>query len=88
MTPPAKVAGPDPEYTQKALDHEVQGVMKVKCIVTIEGMVRNCRVVQSLPFMDRAVLDALERRRYKPAMLQGKAIDVNYTFTIKLTLPR
>jgi protein TonB len=88
MTPPAKLSGPDPEYTQKALDHEVQGLMRVKCIVTTDGVVRNCHVVQSLPFMDRAVLDALERRRYKPAMFQGKPIDVNYTFNIRLNLPR
>jgi hypothetical protein len=37
--------------------------------------------------MDRAVIDALERRRYSPAQFQGKAIDVDYTFRLILKLP-
>src|SRR5713226_65812 len=88
MTPPKKVSGPDPEYNQKALDHEVEGQMVVKCVVTVQGVVHNCRVLKSVAFMDRAVIEALERRRYTPAMLQGKPIDVDYTFRITLTLPR
>jgi len=50
--------------------------------------VRNCRVLKSLPFMDRAVVEALEHRRYTPALLRGQPIEVDYTFKIKLTLPR
>jgi len=39
--------------------------------------------------MDRAVVDALEQRRYAPARLpDGKSIDVEYTFRIRLQLPR
>ena len=38
--------------------------------------------------MDRAVIDALEHRRYSPALLRGQPIEVDYTFKIKLTLPQ
>ena len=62
--------------------------MVVKCVVTIEGVVRECRVIQNLPFMDRVVIEALERRRYKPALLQGRPIEVDYTFKIRLNLPQ
>jgi len=88
MTPPAMLSGPAIEYTQRALEREVQGLMVVKCVVTIEGVVRECRVIQSLPFMDRVVIEALERRRYKPALLQGRPIEVDYTFKIRLNLPQ
>jgi hypothetical protein len=37
--------------------------------------------------MDRAVLDALERRRYSPATLAGRSVEVDYTFRIELRLP-
>jgi protein TonB len=87
MTPPEKVGGPDPQYTEKALEREVQGVMIVRCAVTAEGKVFGCRVLKSLPFMDRAVIDALERRRYKPATLGGRPVEVNYNFKITLRLP-
>jgi protein TonB len=88
MTPPSVIAGPQPEYTAQALEHEVEGTMIVKCIVGIQGSVRNCRIIKSLPFMDRSVLDALQRRKYSPALLHGQPIEVDYTFKIKLTLPQ
>jgi len=57
------------------------------CVVTAEGQVRACKVIKGLPFMNVAVIDALEQRKYKPAMAQGKAVDVYYTFNIRLKLP-
>jgi len=87
MTPPVLVSGPKLEYTQQALEREVEGVMVVECVVAVDGAVHGCRVLRSLPFMDRAVVENLERRRYKPATLGGKPLDVQYTFTIRLRLP-
>jgi protein TonB len=87
MTAPAMISGPAPEYTADAVDRGVEGNMQVRCIVTAEGQVRACKVVKGLPFMNVAVVDALEQRKYKPAMAQGKAVDVYYTFNIRLKLP-
>ncbi len=87
MSAPEKLGGPDPQYTEKAIEREVQGTMVVRCVVTTEGKVFGCRVLKSLPFMDRAVIDALERRRYKPATLGGRPVEVNYNFKITLRLP-
>jgi protein TonB len=89
MSPPERISGPDPEYTYLARAHDVQGVMLVKCLVTILGVVRDCRVLEGLPYMDGAVLEALLRRRYTPARLaDGRAIEVEYTFRIRLQLVR
>jgi periplasmic protein TonB len=89
MTAPRQISGPDPEYTLQALQNDVQGLMVVKCIVTVEGAVHGCRVLQGLPFMDRAVIQALERRRYVPARLpDGRPVEVDYTFRIRLQLPQ
>ena len=62
--------------------------MVVRCVVTAGGAVHSCRVLKSVPFMERSVIDALERRRYQPATLQGQPVDVYYTFRITLKLPR
>lgn len=87
MSPPERLSGPNPEYTYLARTHDVQGVMVVKCIVTTLGVVRNCRVLEGLPYMDQAVIDALQRRRYSPARLaNGSAVEVDYTFHIRLKL--
>jgi protein TonB len=89
MTAPQLISGPPLEYTQQALEREVEGTMLVKCLVRIDGTVQNCRVVKSVPFMDRAVVSVLERRRYKPATQGGQPLDmIEYTFTIKLKLPQ
>ncbi len=88
MTPPVLVSGPPLEYTQQALEREGEGTMVVECVVLVDGSVHACQVLKSLPFMDRAVVSNLERRRYKPATFGGKPLDVQYTFTIKLKLPQ
>jgi protein TonB len=87
MKDPGFVSGPNPQYTEKALEKEVQGVIVVKCVVTIDGRIHDCRVIRSLPFMDRAVITALEKRRYSPATQGGRPIEVDYTFKITLRLP-
>ncbi|MCA1825741.1 MAG: TonB family protein [Myxococcales bacterium] len=88
MTAPAMISGPAPEYTPEALDRGIEGTMSVRCVVTVSGQVRNCKVLKGLPYMDSAVLRALQSRRYKPALADGKPVDVYYTFTIRLKLPQ
>ena len=87
MTLPSMVSGPVPEYTPDALERGVEGSMRVRCVVTADGQVRSCKVLKGLPFMNGAVVGALERRKYRPAFAQGKPVDIYYTFNIRLKLP-
>ena len=87
LTPPELISGPSPEYTPMALERRVEGTMAIRCVITVDGTVHGCRVIKSLPFMDRAAIAALEQRKYKPALQAGKPVDVYYTFTITFTLP-
>jgi len=88
MIGPAMISGPQPEYTQEAIERGVQGQMTVRCVIGHDGSVRNCRVLKGLPFMNASVIEALERRRYQPATTHGKPVDVYYTFNLRLVLPR
>jgi len=87
LTPPVLVSGPSLEYTPQALERRVEGTMVIRCVITADGTVHGCRVIKSLPFMDRAVVAALEQRKYKPALRAGQPVDVYYTFTLKFALP-
>jgi TonB family protein len=87
MTRPQRLSGPIPQYTKEALENRSEGLMIVRCIITVEGEVNKCRVLQPLPFMEEAVLDALYQSRYKPVTLDGKPVQVDYTFNIRLSLP-
>ncbi len=88
MSPPSMISGPDIEYSEEALDRGIEGTMQVRCVVTVAGAVRRCRVLKGLAYMDQAVLGALEARKYRPATAQGKPVDVFYTFSIRLKLPQ
>jgi len=88
MTRPVFVSGPDLTYTERALEQEVEGLMVVRCVVSVEGTVRDCRVLKGLPYMDSAVVEALELRRYRPALQGGKPIEVSYVFKVNLKVPR
>jgi len=81
------LSGPKPDYTPQALEHEVHGVMVVKCLITIDGTVHNCRVQAGLPFLDRSTVAALEQQRYKPYILNGQPVEVDLTFRIRFDLP-
>lgn len=87
MTMPSMVSGPDPEYTPDAVERGIEGSMQVRCVITADGQVRSCKVLKGLPFMNGAIVGALERRKYQPALAQGKPVDVYYTFNIRLKLP-
>jgi TonB family protein len=88
MSRPEQLGGKDIAYTQEALEARVQGAMTVKCTITKEGRVQNCRVLQSLPHMEQSVVDALQSRTYKPILYQGQPVAVDYVFRVRLTLPR
>ncbi len=88
LTPPRRLAGPDPEYTARAYEHEIEGRMAVECILGADGHVRKCRALKTLPFLERTAIDALEARTYAPAELDGRPIDVAYTFHLTFKMPR
>src|SRR5438105_3928450 len=87
MTMPSMVSGPSPEYTPDAVERGIEGSMQVRCVITADGQVRSCKVLKGLPFMNGAVVGALERRKYRAALAQGNPVDVYYTFNIRLKLP-
>ncbi len=88
MSRPVELSGKDIVYTREALAARVEGTMMVKCLITKQGKVENCRVLKGLPHMNEAVVQALQSRTYKPITLQGTPVAVDYVFNIRLVAPR
>ena len=61
--------------------------MRVKCVITTEGTLNNCRLLKALPHMEDAVLGAISAWKYKPVYFQGRAVAVDYLIQIKLVIP-
>ena len=84
MTRPVSISPDEIQYTREAREAKVAGTMIVRCLITTEGSLQNCRIMKSVPMMDEAVLSALARHRGAPVMYQGHPVSVEYTYTIRL----
>ncbi|WP_141618559.1 TonB family protein [Myxococcus sp. AB036A] len=80
--------GKDIIYTREAMAAKSSGVMIVRCTITQKGRVEKCRTIKSVAHMERAVLDALTSRTYKPIVYKGYPVNVDYTFSMRLVAPR
>jgi periplasmic protein TonB len=76
------------EYTREALEAHIEGTMLVRCVITVEGEVKNCRVVKPLPHMEKQVMDTIHSWRFTPVTYGGKPVSVDYVIPIRLVLPR
>ena len=77
-----------PQYTREAREAMIEGLMLVKCTITVEGELKNCRVIKPLPHMDKAVLEALSKWKFQPVTYQGRTIAVDYVIPVRLIMPR
>ncbi|RKH20004.1 protein kinase [Corallococcus praedator] len=75
-------------YSREALATKSEGLVAVRCTITTKGRVENCRVLKMVEHMERAVLDSLLSRTYKPIEYQGRPVNVDYTFTMRLVAPK
>ena len=83
VTRPEKISGPTPVYTELARKARVEGTVIVEAIIDAEGNVADARVLKGLPMgLDRAAVDAVQKWKFKPAMLKGKPVKVYYTLTV------
>jgi protein TonB len=84
MTRPQRVSGREPQLTTEAQAERVRGTALVRCVVTREGRVTNCRLLNGLPYMEQELLEALSTWRVTPVTAQGKPLDVDYTFVVRI----
>jgi protein TonB len=86
MVRPTRIAGRDPVYTREAREAHVEGLAIAKCVLRDSGALTDCRLVKGVPFMDRAILDALTTWRFTPVLFQGRAVSVEYVINVRLKL--
>ncbi len=88
MTRPKQLEGRPVAYSREALEAHIEGLMLIKCVITTEGKLENCRIVKPLPHMEKAALDALSSSRWTPVMYQGKPVSVEYVIPLRLVMPK
>ena len=87
MTRPTQIAGTQPQYNAQAIAARVEGKVLVRCVITVEGTVRDCKVIKGVPMLDEITLAALRSSRFTPITYRGKPESVEYLFTFNFKLP-
>ena len=87
ITRPRLLRQVPPVYTAEAMEKHVEGRAILKCVVTTDGSLENCRVLKGLPGMDEAILAAVLQWRYSPALFEGRPVKIQYVVVINVVAP-
>jgi len=73
----------EPDLPKSARRRLGRSPVVVEAVISAKGDVVSARIVRSNPAADRAVLDALRRWKYRPALLDGRPVPVHLTVTVR-----
>jgi protein TonB len=83
---PRKIVDVRPPYPDIARSARVQGTVVLEAVLDPNGRVTQLRVLQSVPMLDQAALDAVRQWRYTPSLYGGHPVSVLMTITVRFTL--
>lgn len=80
---PVKLTEVLPEYPDIARSAGVDGTVTIAARVGADGAIADAKVVNSVPLLDRAALDAVRQWTYKPSRLNGKAVPADLVVNVQ-----
>ncbi len=93
---PQKLSGQTPRYTREAVWDGVTGRVTLKCLLTTEGILKDCGVVAPRTEKEREILQSsrqaeeflktLSTWRFTPAQFDGQPCEIEYIHRIQMTL--
>ena len=83
---PRRLVNAAPTYPQDAINEKVQGVVVLDVIVDAEGVPSDVQVVQSIPMLDAAAIEAVKKWRYEPTLMNGVAVPIAMTVSLNFSL--
>jgi TonB family protein len=77
---------PEPQYTESARDHGIEGTVVIRAVLDSSGKVKSIRVVSGLPYgLTEKAVDAAHQLKFVPAVKDGRPvsqyIQIEYNFT-------
>jgi TonB family protein len=83
---PRLLSAPSPVYPDAARAAHVQGDVAVDLLINELGKVAGLTILSGPPMLQDAAFDALRRRKYAPAMLDGKPVSTHVVVVIHFQL--
>jgi protein TonB len=72
--PPRLIRQTKPQYPHEAFVKKIEGVVVVEILIDANGRVARVRIVQSVPLLDAAALEAVRQWAFEPAIKQGRPV--------------
>jgi TonB family protein len=83
---PEAVSKVPAQYPATARRMAVDGTVMVQALVGKDGLVKDTRIVKSIPLLDQAAEDAVRKWVFKPALTNNKPVAVWVAVPVKFTL--
>lgn len=87
ITHPEVIEKVNPKYPEEARKEKLMGMVTLETVISDEGAVDGLTVLESDGDMfSAAAIEAVEQWKFKPALCDGKPVDVYYNLTINFRL--
>ena len=87
ISTPKIIFSVDPEFSDEARRAKYQGVVVISLIVDAQGNPQHVRVVRQLGMgLDEKAVEAVKQYKFKPALMQGKAVPVEINIEVNFQL--
>jgi TonB family protein len=86
IEPPKLLKRIDPIYPEQARKEGIQGDVILEATVDVKGQVQKVKVLESIPALDLAAIDAVKQWVYEPAVINGKPMPVFFKVTVRFKL--
>ncbi len=86
VSPPKRLTHVDPIYPPIAVAAKIDGMVILEATIDETGVVRDVKVLRSIPMLDQAAIDAVKRWRYTPTKLNGVPVPILLTVTVTFSV--
>jgi protein TonB len=83
---PRKLRDLKPVYPPIARQARIQGTVMLECVISPQGKVTDVKVVNSIPLLDAAAMEAVRQWVYTPTLLNGVPVPVIMTVTVNFRI--
>ncbi|HLW80208.1 MAG TPA: energy transducer TonB [Terriglobia bacterium] len=77
---------PKPDYPPLAKMARIQGTVRLEAVISKDGTIQDLKTVSGHPLLVKAALDAVQRWRYQPTLLNGEPVEVVTEIDVNFTL--
>ena len=77
---------PKPEYPPLAKMARIQGSVRLEAIISKDGTIQDLKVLSGHPLLVKSAMEAVQRWRYQPTLLNGEPVEVITDIDVNFTL--